>query len=53
MYLDHFMAMFIDDILIYSKSNEDHAENLRIILQTSKEKKKYAKLSKCELWMKK
>lgn len=44
--------MFIDDILIYSKLDEDYATHLKIILQTLKDKKLYEKLSKCELWMK-
>jgi hypothetical protein len=49
-YLDHFVVVFIDDILIYSKSEEEHAEHLNIVLQMLKEKKLYAKLSKCEFW---
>jgi hypothetical protein len=51
-YLDHFVVVFIDDILIYSKTEEEHAEHLRIVLETLREKKLYAKLSKCEFWMK-
>ena len=51
-YLDQFVVVFIDDILIYSKSEEEHAEHLRVVLQVLKEKKLYAKLSKCEFWMK-
>ena len=51
-YLDKFMVVFIDGILIYSKSEEDHAENLRIVLFMLKEKQLYAKLSKCEFWLK-
>lgn len=43
--------MFIYDILIYSKSDEEHVEHLRVVLHTFKEKKLYAKLSKCELWL--
>jgi hypothetical protein len=39
--------VFIDDILIYSKTEEEHAEHLKIVLQVLKEKKMYAKLSKC------
>lgn len=46
------MVVLIKDILIYFKSDEDHAEHLRIMLQTLKEKKLYAKLSKCEFFMK-
>ena len=47
-YLDQFVIVFIDDILIYSSSGEDHAENLRIVLQTLREHRLYAKLSKCQ-----
>ena len=50
-YLDRFVVVFIDDILIYSKSEEEHAEHLRLVLQVLKEKKLYAKLSKCEFWL--
>jgi hypothetical protein len=51
-YLDRFVVVFIDDTLIYSKSEEGHAEHLRIVLQVLKDKKLYAKLSKCEFWLK-
>ena len=51
-YLDRFVVVFIDDILIYSKSEEEHAEHLRVVLQVLKEKKLYTKLSKCEFWLK-
>jgi len=50
-YLDHFVVVFIDEILIYSKSEEEHVEHLKIVLQVLKEKKLYAKLSKCEFWL--
>ena len=50
-YLDRFVVVFIDDILIYSKCKEEHGEHLRIVLQVLKEKKLYAKISKCELWL--
>ncbi|XP_050890856.1 uncharacterized protein LOC127096313 [Lathyrus oleraceus] len=49
---DKFVVAFIDDILIYSKSEEDHAEHLRIVLSVLKEKQLFAKLSKCEFWLK-
>ena len=51
-YLDNFVVVFIDDILIYSKTEEEHAGHLRIVLQVLREKKLYAKLSKCEFWLK-
>ncbi|KAA3470990.1 RNA-directed DNA polymerase-like protein [Gossypium australe] len=50
-YLDYFVVMFIDNILIYSKSVEDHEEHLEIVLRTLREKKLYAKFSKCEFWL--
>ena len=50
-YLDKFVIVFIDDILVYSKSKEDHEEHLRIVLQTLREKELYAKLNKCNFWL--
>jgi len=50
-YLDQFVVVFIDDILIYSRIEEEHVEHLKIVLQVLKEKKLYAKLSKCEFWL--
>ncbi|KAF3651788.1 putative protein fluG-like [Capsicum annuum] len=50
-FLDLFVIVLIDDILVYSKSKEDHANHLRIILQTLKDHKLYAKFSKCEFWL--
>ena len=47
-YLDKFVLVFIDDILVYSKNKEEHKEHLRIVLQTLKENQLYAKFSKCE-----
>ena len=47
-YLDRFVIVFIDDILVYSKSQEEHEEHLRIVLQILRDKKLYAKLRKFE-----
>ncbi|CAH9096140.1 unnamed protein product, partial [Cuscuta europaea] len=49
-YLDAFVVVFIDDILVYSKSPKDHEEHLRIVLQTLRENQLYAKFSKCDFW---
>ena len=51
-YLDKFVVVFIDDILVYSKTEREHAGHLRLVLQILREKKLYAKLSKCEFWIK-
>ncbi|KAJ6829086.1 uncharacterized protein M6B38_359770 [Iris pallida] len=50
-YLDKFVIVFIDDILIYSKSEEEHEKHLRIVLQTLREEQLYAKFSKYEFWL--
>ncbi|GKA58233.1 reverse transcriptase domain-containing protein, partial [Tanacetum coccineum] len=50
-YLDKFVIVFIDDILIYSKSNKEHAEHLKLILELLKKEELYAKFSKCEFWL--
>ncbi|GJY78058.1 putative reverse transcriptase domain-containing protein [Tanacetum coccineum] len=50
-YLDKFVIVFIDDILIYSRNKEEHANHLRIILELLKKKKLYAKFSKCDFWI--
>ena len=50
-YLDKFVVVFIDDILIFSRSEEEHEEHLRIMLQTLREHQLYAKLSKCDFWL--
>ncbi|GKF49092.1 putative reverse transcriptase domain-containing protein, partial [Tanacetum coccineum] len=47
-YLDKFMIVFIDDILIYSKTREEYVEHLRLVLELLKKEKLYAKFSKCE-----
>ncbi|XP_072094155.1 uncharacterized protein [Arachis hypogaea] len=49
-FLDKFVVIFIDDILVYSKTAKEYEEHLRIVLQILKEQKLYAKLSKCEFW---
>jgi hypothetical protein len=49
--LDKFVVVFIDDILVYSKNEEEHAEHLRIVLQCLRDHKLYAKFSKCEFWL--
>jgi hypothetical protein len=49
--LDKFVVVFIDDILIYSKSEAEHAKHLRIVLQRLRDHKLYAKFSKCEVWL--
>ena len=50
-FLDDCVIVFIDDILVYSRSNQGHEEHLRNILSILREKKLYAKFSKCELWL--
>ena len=50
-YLDRLIIVFIDDILVYSGSSEEHSEHLRIVLQTLMEQQLYAKLSKCQFWL--
>ena len=46
-YLDQFVIVFIDDILVYSKNVDEHVMHLRIVLQTLKERELYTKFSKC------
>ena len=50
-FLDKFVVVFIDDILIYSRTKEEHGEHLRSVLEILREKRLYAKLSKCEFWL--
>ncbi|GJQ91438.1 reverse transcriptase domain-containing protein [Tanacetum coccineum] len=50
-YLDKFVIVFIDDILIYSKNKQEHKEHLKIILELLKKEELYAKFSKCEFWI--
>jgi hypothetical protein len=51
-YLDKFVVVFIDVILVYSRSEEEHEEHLCLALQKPREHRLYGKLSKCEFWMK-
>ena len=50
-YLDKFVVVYLDDILIYSKNEEEHAEHLRLVLTKLREHRLYAKFSKCEFWL--
>ncbi|KAA3487490.1 reverse transcriptase [Gossypium australe] len=51
LYLDWFVVVFIDDILIYSHDEIEHAEHLRLVLQILRDKQLYTKFSKCEFWL--
>ena len=51
-FLDKFVIVFIDDILVYSKNEEEHKEHLRLVLGKLREHQLYAKFSKCEFWLK-
>jgi hypothetical protein len=51
-YMDKFVMVFIDDILVYSRSEEGHEEHLCLALEKLREHRLYVKLSKCEFWMK-
>ena len=50
-YLDQFVVVFVDEILIYSKSEEEHEDHLRVVLQVLRDHQLYAKFSKCEFWL--
>ncbi|KAD2804787.1 hypothetical protein E3N88_38164 [Mikania micrantha] len=50
-YLDQFVIVFIDDILIYSRNKKEHEQHLRTVLELLKEERLYAKFSKCEFWL--
>jgi len=52
-FLDKFVVVFIDDILVYSRTKEDHLEHLRTVLKTLADHRLYAKLKKCDFWMEK
>jgi len=51
-YLDKFLVVFIDDILVFSKNEIEHEKHLRLVLQKLREHQLYAKLSKCVFWLK-
>jgi hypothetical protein len=51
-YLDKFVLVFVDDILVYSKTREEHEEHLRMVLQVLREHQMYAKFSKCDFFQK-
>ena len=51
-YVDQFVVVFIDDILVYFKDAQEHEQHLRIVLETLRENRLYAKLSKCDFWLK-
>ena len=53
LFLNKFVVAFIDDILVYSKTKKEHADHLRMVLETLEEHKSYAKLKKCEFWLQK
>ena len=50
-FLNRFMIVFIDDILVYSRSEKEHVMHLRAVLQTLREHQLYVKFSKCEFWL--
>jgi hypothetical protein len=50
-YLDRFVVVFIDDILVFSKTMEEHEEHLRLVLEKLRSNQLYAKFSKCEFWL--
>ena len=50
--LDKFVVVFIDDILVYSRNEEEHVGHLHVVLQRLREHRLYAKLSKCDFWLK-
>ena len=50
--LDKFVIVFIDDILVYLRTMEEHELHLKLVLEKLREKKLYAKFSKCEFWLK-
>jgi hypothetical protein len=51
-YLDQFVVVFIDDILVYSQNEEAHEDHLKLVLQKLRDNQLYAKFSKCDFWLK-
>jgi hypothetical protein len=51
-YLDKFVVVFIDDILVFSRSEEEHEEHMRLVLKKLREHQLYAKFRKCDFWLK-
>jgi hypothetical protein len=51
-YLDKFVVVFIDDILVFSRNEEGHEEHLTLVLQKLREHQLYVKFSKCDFWLK-
>ena len=51
-FLDKFVVVLIDDVLVYSKNEEEHKEHLCLVLEKLREHQLYAKFSKCEFWLK-
>ena len=51
-FLDKFVVVFIDDISVYSKNEEEHQEHLHLVLEKLREHQLYAKFNKCEFWLK-
>ena len=52
LFLDQFVVLFIDDILVYSKDRENHDTHLLVVLETLRNEQFYAKMSKCDIWLK-
>ena len=50
-FLDQFVIVFIDDVLVYSRTEEEHEQHLRAVLQTLREHRLFAKFNKCEFWL--
>ena len=50
-YLDHFVVVFVDEILIYSQSEEEYENHLRVVQQLLRDHHLYAKFNKCEFWL--